>query len=84
MHVAQKCAAVLGQRHASKQKLKARRLNPLQRDALYVGRSSVLAPKVLFRYSQGAKVNVMDTRTLLILGLGIVILLLLGFFALPA
>jgi len=26
----------------------------------------------------------MDTRTLLILGLGIVILLLLGFFALPA
>jgi hypothetical protein len=34
MHVAQKCAAVLGQRHASKQKLKARRLNPFQRDAL--------------------------------------------------
>ncbi|MDX8498758.1 hypothetical protein RFM99_10020 [Mesorhizobium sp. VK4C] len=29
MHVAQKCAAVLGQRHASKQRLKARRLNPL-------------------------------------------------------
>jgi len=26
----------------------------------------------------------MDTRTLLILGLGILILLLLGFFALPA
>jgi hypothetical protein len=29
-------------------------------------------------------VKVMDTRTLLILGLGILILLLLGFFALPA
>jgi hypothetical protein len=29
-------------------------------------------------------VNVMDTRTLVILGLGIVVLLLLGFFALPA
>jgi len=49
-----------------------------------VSRSGVLAPEVLFRYSRGAKVNVMDTRTLLILGLGIVILLLLGFFALPA
>lgn len=47
-------------------------------------RGSVLAPQVLFRYSQDAKVNVMDTRTLLILGLGIAILLLLGFFALPA
>jgi len=31
-----------------------------------------------------SKVNVMDTRTLVILGLGIVVLLLLGFFALPA
>ncbi|MDX8459512.1 hypothetical protein [Mesorhizobium humile] len=28
MHVAQNWAAVLGQRHASKQRLKARRLNP--------------------------------------------------------
>ncbi|WFP60468.1 hypothetical protein [Mesorhizobium sp. WSM4904] len=51
---------------------------------LMVSRISVLAPGPLFRYSQDAKVNVMDTRTLLILGLGIVILLLLGFFALPA
>ncbi|WP_292426233.1 hypothetical protein [Mesorhizobium sp.] len=34
MHVAQKCAAVLGERHASKQRLEARRLNPSQRDAL--------------------------------------------------
>jgi len=34
LHVAQKCAAVLGQRHASKQRPKARRLNPFQRDAL--------------------------------------------------
>ena len=32
--VAQKCAAVLGERHAQKQRLKARHLNPLQRDAL--------------------------------------------------
>lgn len=31
-----------------------------------------------------SKANVMDTRTLLILGLGIAILLVLGFFALPA
>ncbi|MDX8523802.1 hypothetical protein RFM68_04710 [Mesorhizobium sp. MSK_1335] len=49
-----------------------------------VSRSSVLAPELLFRYSRNAKVNAMDTRTLLILGLGIVVLLLLGFFALPA
>jgi hypothetical protein len=49
-----------------------------------VSRGSMLAQEVLFRYSRGAKVTVMDTRTLLILGLGIVILLLLGFFALPA
>jgi len=34
MHVAQKCAAVLGQRHPSRQRLKARRLNSFQRDAL--------------------------------------------------
>jgi hypothetical protein len=34
MHVAQKCAAVLGQRHASRQRLKSRRMNPFQRDAL--------------------------------------------------
>lgn len=49
-----------------------------------VSRIGVLAPPLLFRYPQDAKVNVMDTRTLLILGLGIVVLLLLGFFALPA
>jgi len=59
-------------------------LSPSGRHRLMVSRSSVLAPELLFRYSQDAKVNVMDTRTLLILGLGIVILLLLGFFALPA
>ncbi|WP_292467412.1 hypothetical protein [Mesorhizobium sp.] len=47
-------------------------------------RSGALAPELLFRYSQAAKVNVMDTRTLLILGLGIIILLALGFFALPS
>ena len=35
-------------------------------------------------FSRRSKVKVMDTRTLLILGLGILILLLLGFFALPA
>ncbi|KUM28836.1 hypothetical protein AU467_00705 [Mesorhizobium loti] len=34
MHVAQKCAAFLGERHASKQRLEARRLNPFRRDAL--------------------------------------------------
>ncbi|WP_189434695.1 MULTISPECIES: hypothetical protein [unclassified Mesorhizobium] len=34
MHVAQKCAAVLGERHASKQELKARRVDPFQLDAL--------------------------------------------------
>ncbi|MEI9401166.1 hypothetical protein [Mesorhizobium argentiipisi] len=49
-----------------------------------VSRISVLAPGLLFRYPQDAKVNAMDTRTLLILGLGIIILLVLGFFALPA
>ncbi|MDX8477973.1 hypothetical protein RFN28_05685 [Mesorhizobium sp. VK24D] len=41
----------------------------------------------LSRFSEScarSKVNVMDTRTLLILGLGIAILLVLGFFALPA
>jgi hypothetical protein len=35
MHVARRRAAVLGQRHASKQRLKARRLNPVQRDSLW-------------------------------------------------
>ncbi|TIU34444.1 MAG: hypothetical protein E5W38_05740 [Mesorhizobium sp.] len=49
-----------------------------------VSRSGALAPELLFRYPQAAKVNVMDTRTLLILGLGIIILLALGFFALPS
>jgi hypothetical protein len=34
MHVAQKCAAVLGKRHASKQRFEARRLNTLPRAAL--------------------------------------------------
>jgi hypothetical protein len=33
-HVAQKYAAVLGQRHATKQALKARRLNPFAPDPL--------------------------------------------------
>ncbi|CCV06642.1 hypothetical protein MESS2_350014 [Mesorhizobium metallidurans STM 2683] len=32
-HVAQKCAAVLGQRHAEKQRLNAHRLNLFNRDA---------------------------------------------------
>ncbi|RWB19872.1 MAG: hypothetical protein EOQ40_18210 [Mesorhizobium sp.] len=32
-HVAQKCAAILGQRDASKQRFKARRLNPFRRGA---------------------------------------------------
>jgi hypothetical protein len=42
---------------------------------------------ILSRFSGScarSKANVMDTRTLLILGFGIVILLVLGFFALPA
>jgi hypothetical protein len=35
MHVAQKCAAVLGQRHAQNKRPKARRVNPFQREALW-------------------------------------------------
>jgi hypothetical protein len=34
MYVAQNCAAVLGERHASRQIFEAHRLNPLLRDAL--------------------------------------------------
>ncbi|MDX8451450.1 hypothetical protein RFM98_01640 [Mesorhizobium sp. VK9D] len=59
-------------------------LSPSTRRRPMVSRSRMLAPELFFRYSQNAKVNVMDTRTLLILGLGIAILLLVGFFALPA
>ncbi|APG94311.1 hypothetical protein SAMCFNEI73_pC0590 (plasmid) [Sinorhizobium americanum] len=34
VHVAQKCAAILGYRHAEKQRPKAHRVNTFERDAL--------------------------------------------------
>ncbi|OWK20786.1 hypothetical protein AJ88_26625 [Mesorhizobium amorphae CCBAU 01583] len=60
-------------------------LQGICRPLLKMAGTATLALEALLRYSMpvNGEGHVMDTRTVLILGLGIVILLLLGFCALP-